>query len=51
MSRRDSSAVLRRALELSRDILALADAGHADQIAGTRALETWFRGQRVYRAP
>ena len=36
---------------LDRDILALADGGKADEIAGTRVLETWFRGQRVYRAP
>jgi len=35
---------------LDRDILALADEGHADDIAQTRALETWFRGQRVYQA-
>ncbi len=36
---------------LDRDILALADHGKADRIAGTRVLETWFRGARVYRAP
>ena len=35
---------------LDRDILALADSGKADKIAGTRVLETWFRGARVYRA-
>jgi predicted amidohydrolase YtcJ len=35
---------------LDRDILALADAGKAGEVAGTRVLETWFRGQRVYRA-
>jgi predicted amidohydrolase YtcJ len=35
---------------LDRDILALADGGHADDIAKTRVLETWFRGRRVYRA-
>jgi predicted amidohydrolase YtcJ len=35
---------------LDRDILALADSNRADDIAGTRALETWFRGKRVYRA-
>ncbi len=35
---------------LDRDILALADHGKADQIAGTRVLETWFRGARVYHA-
>ena len=36
---------------LDRDILALADGGKAHEVAGTRVLETWFRGQRVYRAP
>jgi predicted amidohydrolase YtcJ len=35
---------------LDRDILALADGGHADDIANTHVLETWFRGKRVYRA-
>jgi predicted amidohydrolase YtcJ len=35
---------------LDRDILALADSGKADEIFGTRVLETWFRGRRVYRA-
>ena len=35
---------------VDRDVLALADGGKADEIAGTRVLETWFRGQRVYRA-
>jgi predicted amidohydrolase YtcJ len=35
---------------LDRDILALADEGRADDIAGTHVLETWFRGKRVYRA-
>jgi predicted amidohydrolase YtcJ len=35
---------------LDRDILALADSGHADEIAGTHVLETWFRGIRVYSA-
>ncbi len=35
---------------LDRDILALGDSGKADKIAGTRVLETWFRGARVYRA-
>jgi hypothetical protein len=33
---------------LDRDILALADTGHAQQVGGTRVLETWFRGERVY---
>lgn len=36
---------------LDRDIMSLAAAGHADDIAGTRVLETWFMGRRVYRAP
>jgi predicted amidohydrolase YtcJ len=35
---------------VDRDVLALADGGRAEDIAGTRVLETWFRGQRVYRA-
>ena len=35
---------------LDRDILALADKGKADAIAGTKVLETWFRGARVYHA-
>src|SRR6185437_4784846 len=35
---------------LDRDILALADEGHADDIVGARAIETWFRGMRVYKA-
>jgi len=35
---------------LDRDILALADAGRAADIAATQVLETWFRGQRVYQA-
>jgi predicted amidohydrolase YtcJ len=35
---------------LDRDILALADSGHADDIARTRVLETWFQGRRVYQA-
>ena len=34
---------------LDRDILALADHGKAEDIAGTKVLETWFRGARVYR--
>lgn len=36
---------------VDRDILALADHGHAERIEGTRVLETWFMGRRVYRAP
>jgi hypothetical protein len=35
---------------LDRDILALADAGHGDDIGATRVLETWFRGRRVFHA-
>ncbi len=35
---------------LDRDILALADGGHAESIADTRVLETWFRGNKVYVA-
>jgi predicted amidohydrolase YtcJ len=35
---------------LDQDILALADAGKAGQIAGTHVLETWFRGAQVYSA-
>ena len=35
---------------LDRDILALADSGKADDINGTKVLETWFQGRRVYRA-
>ena len=34
---------------LDRDILALADTGHAAEVADTRVLETWFRGRRVYQ--
>ena len=33
---------------LDRDILRLAGDGHADDIAGTRVLETWFEGRRVF---
>jgi len=36
---------------LDRDILALADDGHPERIEGTRVLETWFMGRRVYAAP
>lgn len=35
---------------LDRDILALADGGHPEEIAGTRVLETWFQGKKVYTA-
>ena len=34
---------------LDRDILALADGGHAQDIMGTQVLETWFQGRRVYQ--
>jgi len=33
---------------LDRDILRLAGNGRADDIAGTRVLETWFEGRRVF---
>jgi predicted amidohydrolase YtcJ len=33
---------------IDRDILALADQGHPDDIASTRVLATWFRGRKVY---
>ncbi len=37
---------------LDRDILQLAEHGHADSIAGTRVLDTWFEGRRVFaRSP
>ncbi len=36
---------------LNQDILALADAGQAEQIGKTKVVETWFRGQKVYAAP
>ena len=35
---------------LDRDILALADAGHPQDIAQTQVLGTWFRGKKVYAA-
>ncbi len=35
---------------VDRDLLRLAAAGHADDIAATRVRETWFMGRRVYRA-
>jgi predicted amidohydrolase YtcJ len=34
---------------LDRDILALGEGGHAADIMGTKVLETWFQGKRVYR--
>ncbi len=36
---------------VDRDLLALAKAGNADDIALTKVRETWFRGARVYAAP
>jgi predicted amidohydrolase YtcJ len=36
---------------LDRDILELAISGHADDIARTRVLETWFQGKEVYSRP
>jgi predicted amidohydrolase YtcJ len=33
---------------LDRDILALADSGRAAEIAETKVLGTWFRGEKVY---
>jgi predicted amidohydrolase YtcJ len=35
---------------LDRDILKLADSGHADAIEKARVLSTWFRGREVYVA-
>ncbi len=35
---------------VDRDLLALAASGKTEDIARTQVLETWFRGQRVYRA-
>jgi predicted amidohydrolase YtcJ len=36
---------------IDRDILSLADSGHADSIADTKVLATWFRGIKVYATP
>jgi predicted amidohydrolase YtcJ len=36
---------------LDRDILALADGGHAADVADTKVLATWFRGDKVYSRP
>jgi predicted amidohydrolase YtcJ len=33
---------------IDRDIIALAESGHAESIADTRVLATWFRGSKVY---
>jgi cytosine/adenosine deaminase-related metal-dependent hydrolase len=35
---------------VDRDILALADSGHAQDVAETRVLGTWFQGKKVYTA-
>jgi hypothetical protein len=35
---------------VDRDILALADSGHPDDIAATHVLATWFQGKKVYAA-
>jgi predicted amidohydrolase YtcJ len=37
-------------IELDQDILALADANRAADIANTQVLGTWFQGRRVYTA-
>ena len=36
---------------LDRDILALADSGHAADVGETKVLATWFRGEKVYSRP
>jgi predicted amidohydrolase YtcJ len=36
---------------LDRDILALADSGHAAEVADTKVLATWFQGHKVYSKP
>jgi predicted amidohydrolase YtcJ len=35
---------------LNQDIIALADAGHAEKIGETKVLGTWFQGRKVYSA-
>jgi predicted amidohydrolase YtcJ len=35
---------------VDRDVLALADSGHPDDIADTHVLGTWFQGKKVYAA-
>ena len=35
---------------VDRDILALADSGHAADVADTKVLATWFQGKKVYAA-
>jgi predicted amidohydrolase YtcJ len=34
---------------IDQDILTLAERGHADDIAKTRVLQTWFQGKQVYK--
>ena len=34
---------------VDQDVLALADAGKAEEIIKTKVLETYFRGEQVYR--
>jgi len=36
---------------VDRDILRLADSGHAEDIMRTQVLETWFQGKQVYARP
>jgi predicted amidohydrolase YtcJ len=36
---------------VDRDILKLADSGHAEDILRTQVLETWFQGRKVYTKP
>jgi predicted amidohydrolase YtcJ len=36
---------------VDQDILQLADSGHADDIARTHVIETWFQGKEVYVRP
>jgi predicted amidohydrolase YtcJ len=36
---------------VDRDILKLADSGHAEDILRTQVLETWFQGKKVYARP
>jgi predicted amidohydrolase YtcJ len=37
-------------IEVDQDMLALADANRAAEIANTHVLGTWFQGRRVYTA-
>lgn len=36
---------------IDRDILSLADSHHAESVADTKVLATWFRGIKVYASP